>query len=153
RPLEAARGWLRDGLRKADALELLEALWRTYRHALAVGNELVLALLENGRQAEALAELKRLKEQFREVDWETHCRRGRLYKQQGDLASKAGDLVTAEARYREALEQYELGYGLREGHYPGINRATLLLLLAALARQRGEDARSVEYLRQADAAA
>jgi hypothetical protein len=42
---------------------------------------------------------------------------------------------------------------LRHGHYPGINQATLLLLLAALARQRKEDTRSLNYLRQAEAAA
>ncbi|MBI1917938.1 MAG: hypothetical protein HYS12_24860 [Planctomycetes bacterium] len=153
-PFEIARSWLREGgPRQADALDLLTRLRQRYAHVLAIGNELVLALMENGRPAEALAELARLERQFPEVDEETRCRWGRVYKQEGDRAWHAGDLISAEGRYHQALEQYDIGYGLRQGHYPGINRATLLLLLAALARQRNEDVRSIDYLRRAEAVA
>jgi tetratricopeptide (TPR) repeat protein len=154
KPYEVARTWLREGgPLKAEALELLTWLRQKYPHVLAVGNELVLALLENDRRDKALAELSRLKAEFPEVDEETRCRWGRLYKQEGDRAWQAGDLVRAESRCQEALEQYDLGYGVRQGHYPGINKAALLVLLAALARQRGDSVRSEEYLRQAEATA
>jgi hypothetical protein len=153
KPLETARVWLRDGTHKADALELLTLLRSKYPHILAIGNELVLALMENNRQAEAMAELGRLDRQFQEVDEETRCRWGSLYKREGDRAWKEGDLVTAENRFLQAQTEYKRGYALRHGHYPGINQATLLLLLAALARQRKEDTRSQGYLRQAEAVA
>jgi len=153
KPLEIARGWLRDGTHQSDALELLTMLRSKYAHVLAIGNELVLALLENDRHAEAMAELGRLDRQFQEVDEETRCRWGSLYKREGDRAWKDGDLVTAENRYLQALEEYKRGYALRHGHYPGINKATMLLLLAALARQRKGDPRSLDYLHRAEVAA
>jgi tetratricopeptide (TPR) repeat protein len=154
KPFEIARAWLREGsVRRADALALLSFLRQKYAHVLAIANELVLALLESDRATEALAELARMERQFSEVDEETRCRWGRIYKQAGDRAWQAGDLVTAEEHFLRALKQYDLGFGLRQGHYPGINKATLLLLLAAVARQRRKDERSVEYLRQAEATA
>jgi tetratricopeptide (TPR) repeat protein len=154
KPLEIASAWLREGgARRADALELLRVLRQRYPHALAAGNELVLALIENGCDGEALDELRRMARRFPLVNEETRGRWGRLYKNMGDCARKAGDLVRAEERYRQALEQYRRGYDLRQGHYPGINAATMLLLLAALAGQRQENARSAEYLRQSEAAA
>jgi tetratricopeptide (TPR) repeat protein len=153
-PFEVARAWLREGGPcQTDALDVLTWLRERYAHVLSIGNELVLALMEKGRTAEALAELARLGRQFPEVDEETRCRWGRVYKQEGDRAWHAADLVTAEGRYHQALEQYDIGYGLRQGHYPGINQATLLLLLAAVARQRNEDGRSIDYLRRAEAVA
>lgn len=151
KPYQDARAWLREGgERKADALALLTQLREEYPHVLVIGNELVLALLENDCHEKGLEELSRLEREFREVDEETRCRWGRVYKQEGDRAWQAGDRVRAESRYCQALEQYEFGYGLRQGHYPGINKATMLLLLAAVARQRGEGARSVAYLRRAE---
>jgi tetratricopeptide (TPR) repeat protein len=153
KPLETARIWLRDGEHKSDALELLTMLRNKYAHVLAVGNEYVLALLENGRHPDAMTELGRLDRQFQEVDEETRCRWGRLYKQEGDRAWKDGDLVTAESRYLQALEEYQRGYALRQGHYPGINQATLLLYLAALARQHKDAPHSQDYLRRAEAVA
>ncbi len=62
-------------------------------------------------------------------------------------------MVTVEARYLQALEEYKRGYTVRHGHYPGINQATMLLLLAAVARQRQDEKRSLDYLRQAEATA
>lgn len=155
KPLEIARAWLRDGTNKSHALELLTGLRSKYTHVLAIGNELVLALLENNYHAEAMTELGRLDRQFQEVDEETRCRWGSLYKREGDHAWKGrdSDLVTAENRFLQAMEEYKRGYALRHGHYPGINQATVLLFLAALARQRKEIARSQDYLRQAEAVA
>jgi tetratricopeptide (TPR) repeat protein len=153
KPLEIARTWLRDGEHKADALELLKKLRSMYTHVLTIGNELVLALMENKRPADAMTELGKLDRQFQEVDEETRCRWGSLYKREGNRAWQEGDLVTAENRFLKALEEYKRGYALRHGHYPGINLATLLLFLAALARKSKEDLRSLDYLRQAEAAA
>jgi tetratricopeptide (TPR) repeat protein len=154
KPFSIAQAWLREGgSRRGDALALLTLLRRQYGHVLAIANELVLALLESDRSDEALAELGRVKQQFSEVDEETRCRWGRIYKQAGDRARQAADLVAAEEHYRQALTQYDQGFGIRQGHYPGINKATMLLLLAALARQRRSDERSVDYLRQATAMA
>lgn len=153
KPLETARFWLRDGTHPSDALDLLIELRTRYPHILAIGNELVLALMENNRPDEAIAELSRLDHQFQEIDEETRCRWGSLYKREGDRAWEEGDLVTAEYRFLQALTEYKRGYALRHGHYPGINQATLLLLLAALSRQRKEDTHSLSYLRQAEAVA
>jgi hypothetical protein len=153
-PLEIARTWLREGgSRRADAVELLRDLRVRYRHVLDVGNDLVLALIQAGDRVAAWDELKALKAQFREVNEETHSRWGRYYKDQGFLAWEASDLATAEECLREAAEQYEAGFAIRQGHYPGINRATLLFLLAALAQQRRESERSAAYLREARTAA
>jgi hypothetical protein len=151
--LACARDWLREGgPRKEDALVLLKGLRQRYPHVLAVGGELVLALLEAGQFAEARADLAGLERQFLNLDEETRCRWGRYYKDAGDRAWREEDLDRAEQNYLEALRQYELGHGLRQGHYPGINRATLLLLLAALAWQRQDD-RCHSFSQQADRAA
>ena len=89
KPLETAKLWLRDGDHKSDALELLTALRKRYAHILAIGNELVLAYLENDRSAEAMTELGRLDHQFQEeVDEETRCRWGSLYKREGESAGR-----------------------------------------------------------------
>src|SRR4029079_14694954 len=40
----------------------------------------------------------------------------------------------AEPLYRESLEKYDRAYSIRSGHYPGINKATLLLILGSLRR-------------------
>jgi hypothetical protein len=152
-PLEIARSWLRDGQHRADALELLTLMRQKYAHVVAIGNELVLALLENDQPEKALGELEKLKQQFPEVNEEMRCRWGRIYKEQGDRAGREGEPGLAETWYRNALEEYDRGYDLRQGHYAGINKATMLLLLAALARQRHADARSVEYLREMEAMA
>jgi hypothetical protein len=152
-PYQVARSWLREEGRRADALALLVLLRRRYPHVLTIGNELVLALLESGRQGEAMAELRRLESQFDEVDEETRCRWGRVHKEAGDRAWEDRNPARGERCYREALTQYTRGHALRQGHYPGINRATVLLLLAALARDQQDEARSSALLLEADNAA
>ena len=78
-PLQTASEWLRssDPGRRADAIVLLRHLREYFPHALPVGNELVLALLEQGREAEALAELRLLEGRFRVLDDEARGRFGR----------------------------------------------------------------------------
>src|ERR1700736_2655182 len=103
-------------------------------------------------RAEAI--LARLENQFMNLDEETLCRWGRLFKDRGDEfmrlpwsnpdgLSPEPDL--ADQFYRRSLEKYDQAYGVRGGHYPGINKATLLLILGSLkpgAALRGELASS-----------
>ena len=42
------------------------------------------------------------------------------------------DPILAEAFYRKSLAKYDQAYRIRFGHYPGINKATLLLILGSL---------------------
>lgn len=42
------------------------------------------------------------------------------------------DPPRAEGYYRRALAKYDEAYRIRNGHYPGINEATLLLILGSL---------------------
>jgi len=48
---------------------------------------------------------------------------------------------------------YDQAYRIRLSHYPGINKATMLLLLGALARSRGAKEESEHYLAEASAIA
>jgi hypothetical protein len=133
------------------AIELLRDLHQRHPHALACGHELVLALLETGRaedRAEALARLQQLQREFPDLDEETLCRLGRLHKEAGE---RALDPAAVELDFRLALDWYGRAYGLRRGHYPGINLATLYLLLAGVARRQQRDNR--DLLAQAEAQA
>jgi tetratricopeptide (TPR) repeat protein len=126
---------------RREAVVVLQELRKRYRSVLAIGHELVFALQEEGRNAEAVAELDALDRQFVEVDEETLCRRGRCAKDAADVALKAKDLVQAEELYRRALACYAAAYTLPGTHYSGINKATVLLLLAGVvqARDRPEE--------------
>jgi hypothetical protein len=88
--------------------------------------------------------LKRLEKLFILLDEETLCRWGRLFKDRGDEFiglpwSKArggeSDAGLASQFYRKSLEKYEQAYRIRSGHYPGINTATLWLILGSLEPQ------------------
>ncbi len=139
RPLETAREGVRaGGNRLSEAIDQLRALREQYGHVQAIGHELVLALLQAGRQHEAMDQLDALDQQFSlELDEETLSRRGRCYKEAADAALAANDLIQAEQWYRRALDRYEAAFALRHGHYPGINLATTLLLLAVVVSARG----------------
>jgi tetratricopeptide (TPR) repeat protein len=147
-PLKTASEWLRghDPQGKADAVTLLLHLRKRFSHALPVGTELVLALLETGNEAEAMAELRRLQLQFRELDEEAYGRFGKYYKAQGWAAWKANQPAVAEQRFRASLEQYKLGYAVREGHDPAVNSAAILLFLAAVTRKPDNDQTSHHFL-------
>ena len=49
--------------------------------------------------------------------------------------------------YRKSLEKYDRAYQIRSGYYPGINKATLLLMLGSLkAGQTGQAPGSIKEL-------
>jgi hypothetical protein len=149
RPLGWAHQWLCSGdpERKQAAVELLRRLYERYDHAVAVGQELVLALMESGpsARAEAEAALQAIDARFAKLDEELLCRWGRFYKEYGDrylgvpwlAAAVAAPPNPEEARpfYLLSLEKYTEARRLRQGHYPGINQATLLFLLGNLVRR------------------
>lgn len=150
-PLAKARKWARSGedALKREAIALLQALRQRYPHALEIGQELALTLLECSMDADARRVLQDLDAMCNNPNEEILCRWGRLYKDNGDryvrlappprggqgeepAGESAEEPVTAARYYRLALEKYAAAYQIRFGHYPGINNATLLLMLAAL---------------------
>ena len=142
-PLDKARLWTRSGdpQQKEQACLLLEGLHHKYSHALEIGQEWVLALLECGREDEAKRVLERIEPLHRNPNEEILCRWGRLYKDQGDRyvpaigvadEKQTDDPIMAERYYRLALTRYDAAYKIRNGHYPGINKATLLLIVGTL---------------------
>ncbi len=145
RPLAWAHQWLSSGdpERKQAAVELLKKLYERYDHAVAVGQELVLALMESGSEAQAEAEttLQGIDARFAKLDEELLCRWGRLFKDRGDAYVRLPwskpdhlppDPELAGQYYRRSLEKYDQAYRIRSGHYPGINKATLLLIVGSL---------------------
>jgi hypothetical protein len=143
------------------AVELLEGLLRRYPHVLAIGQELVLALEECRRHDRAEQVLRQLEAEFLSLDEETLCRWGRLFKERGDAYARLPwsdpgglppDPDLAERSYRMALEKYDQAYRVRSGHYPGINTATLLLVLGALRPLAPGAAPGVEVVRSQERA-
>jgi len=143
RVLEGARALTRSGDAddKKKAVELLEGLRQRYPHVLAIGQEQVLALEECGEQDRAERALRTLEKSFLNLDEELLCRWGRLFKDRGDEYVRlpwstpdgpAPDSILADCFYRKALEKYDQAYRIRFGHYPGINKATLLLMIGSL---------------------
>jgi len=141
--LERARELTRSGdpAEKRKAVELLEGLSQRYPHVLAIGQEQVLALEECGEQDRAERALRTLEKLFLNLDEELLCRWGRLFKDRGDEYVRlpwskpdglAPDSILAEGFYRKSLEKYDQAYRIRFGHYPGINKATLLLMIGSL---------------------
>jgi hypothetical protein len=149
-PLELARALNRSGDRakQTKALTLLEGLSLRYPHALAIGQEHVLALIECGEHDRSELALRALEITFANLDEEILCRWGRLFKDRGDDYLELPGAVSnrfvpnrdrAVEFYRKALEKYDEAYGIRSGHYPGINKATMLLIVGSLkAEQNGQ---------------
>lgn len=132
----------------SQGLEILQRLREQYPHVPAIGHELVLAYMEDNQPEKAVSELEGMEKQFIEVDEETLCRRGRLFKDLGDTALSSGKLEDAEAQYRRAIERYGKAYEINHDHYPGVNQATLLLILAAISHERGRKEGSRHALEQ-----
>ena len=143
KPLELARSLTRSGNEgdERKAVELLDGLRQRYPHVLAIGQEEVLALEECREPDRAEQLLRSLEKSFLNLDEEFLCRWGRLFKDHGDQymplpcsnpRGRAPDMVLAEAFYRKSLAKYDQAYRIRFGHYPGINKATLLLILGSL---------------------
>ncbi len=134
---------------KSKAVDLLKHLRQKYPHVLSVGQELVFALLEvenvptdnTASRDEAERILSNLESQFLTLDEETLCRWGRFYKDCGDefapipgdrsQSGKANDHLASDY-YRRSLNKYLQAYRIRSGHYPGINAATIHLILGSL---------------------
>jgi tetratricopeptide (TPR) repeat protein len=146
KPLELARVWNRSGHEeeRRKAKELLVGLRARYPLVLAIGQEYALALEEALEADRAEEVLKSLEKTFPNLDEELLCRWGRLFKDRGDAYvrlpwskqdGQPPDPDLAGQFYRKALEKYEQAYHLRTGHYPGINTATLWLLLGSLKSQ------------------
>ncbi len=122
------------------AVQILEELRDEYPYVVEIGQELALALMELSnltgdrsiaRRAETL--LFTLDEQCAIVSMETLCRWGRLWKDRGDQlfgSEVKADREMAHRDYQIAREKYQQAYEqCGNNYYPGINAATLLLLL------------------------
>ena len=104
--------------------------------------------IECGEHDRSELALRALEITFANLDEEILCRWGRLFKDRGDdyleLPGAVSDRFApnrdrAVEFYRKALEKYDEAYGIRSGHYPGINKATLLLIVGSLkAEQTGQ---------------
>jgi hypothetical protein len=123
------------------SIALLEGLMKSYSHVLAIGQELVLALLEGGEKEKAEKTLGELDRTFTNLDEETQCRWGRHFKDKGDSYirlpwsdpdGRPSDPEMARVFYKKSIDRYDQAYRIRSGHYPGINKATLLLILGTL---------------------
>lgn len=136
-PLAIGVGWRnKSNSQKLDeAIKLFEACRSRYPHALEFGHELALAYLERGGEGDdknAERVLQEIEALYGVANEEFLCRFGRLYKERGDRAAKAGLREEAADFYKRATHWYAEAYKVRQGHFPGINRATLLLLRASL---------------------
>lgn len=115
---------------RAQAITLLKALAERYPYALAIRQELVFVMMEANEDVELI--LHRLEREFANLDEETLCRWGRLFKEKGDGLARTLQPDQAERYYRKSLEKYDRAYRIRDGHYPAINKATLLLIVGSL---------------------
>jgi tetratricopeptide (TPR) repeat protein len=133
-PLKVAWGWNRQKTPAslAAAVELLLALKERYAHALPVRYELALALVSLRRRQEALAVLKAAGDEFPVLNEDVLGLWGRICKDDGDASLAAGTVPEAYRMYSEALDKYERAFDLTGSRFPGINAATLLLVLASL---------------------
>ena len=147
-PLARAHRLWRTGDKKdaSRAVKLLEKAHRSFDHAVPILQEYALVLVATGEHAKALALLNPLLELCRIFqDYETLCRVGGACKDMGDRAL-ARDLVPmgqlpkhpAWQWYYAAYERYHEAFEMREDYYPGINTATLALIIG-----RDNDARAL----------
>jgi hypothetical protein len=139
--LARARGRAGKSEDRTFAIELLDGLRQRYGHVLAIGQELVFELMEDKQHDRAQAVLTDLERSFPNLEEEILCRWGRLFKDRGDTAMRLPwadpdgqppDIEVAEGYYQKSRDKYGQAYNIRSGHYPGINKATLLLMLGSL---------------------
>ncbi len=155
--LSEARKWRISNTSEAmaQAINDLDTGMKKYPDALPLGEEYVLLLKETGKLDEAIAELRKLEQRFKQIGEETLCRWGSLLRLRagnalasGGLGAAETDLLAAEARYARAYEEFGT-------HYPRINQLTTRFVRAGLARRMQQFARSANLLRavETDAAA
>ena len=155
-PLELARRWLQSDKKSEQdqARELLEGLFDDFPHSLEIGQQLALAHIEKGEEDQAKTVLKKLSRLCRNPNEEVLSRMGRIYRDQGDRYVEYPEIGGEETSppealryYRLALEQYTNAYRIRFGHYPGINVATLHLMMAALIDEESQRDRHLQTSR------
>jgi tetratricopeptide (TPR) repeat protein len=158
--LERARRWRigdNDGQKK-EAIELLKGLRQRYPLALQIRQELALARMDVGQRDLAERELGELRAMVRNPNEELLCRLGRMLKDDGDWLNpylpaelkhrsegegRQANAEQAESKYLLSQDYYDEAYQVRPGgHYPGINKATLLLVRASLVWEMGERERA-----------
>lgn len=119
------------------ALKLLGHAVKCFAHAVPLLQEYALVLAEVDKHDEALDLLRPFQNMCKGFrDEETLSRIGRLCKNLGDKALE-NDLVPitelsghpAVQWYHTAYERYSEAFQIRKGYYPGVNAATLALLL------------------------
>lgn len=149
-PLRIAHAWTFKGEAWLPAaIRVLEHFRKEYPTAVQIGAELVLAYLQAGKRDEAERELAELERTFQvDRDEETLCRFGRLHREIGDdwVANEKPteqQFLAASKEYEIAWDYYDRAFRIpigdgevRQGHYPGINRAELYLLRAWVARAK-----------------
>lgn len=120
-----------------DAAEILKNALRCYPHSMALRQEYALVLAELGENNDA----RDLLEPSRDLcvvfgDEETLSRIGRLYKDLGDISYRKDPVPVGEIGktpayqwYSSALECYQDAFKIAGNYFPGINAATMALLL------------------------
>lgn len=116
-----------------------------FKAAAAIGQELVLAHLQADNVAAAQALLHELAAELGAPDEESLCRWGRLFKDHADALlpkgnDSAGSADSALGFYLKSIDKYDEAFQLRRGHYPGINKASLLLIVASLCKHESRHA-------------
>lgn len=147
-PLELARRWARsdDADDRRQALLLLRGLSERFAHSLEIAQEFVLALIEAEEREQATHVLEDVKLRCRAPNEELLARWGRLARDKADecvpypafpgppAVSIGGPIERAPEAlrlYAQALQHYTEAYEVRHGYYPGVNVATLHVLIAA----------------------
>ena len=163
-PLKIARDWGRDNGAeyREQALILLEGLFEQYPHAIEIAEELALSYLEGNDDVRAQAVLDEIQLLSRSPHEEVLARRGRIFRDKADhfvtypvyvgppevkIGGPFENLAEALRYFKLALEQYTQSYEIRLGHYPGVNVATLNLLIAAFTSEAGERTERLEKCR------
>jgi tetratricopeptide (TPR) repeat protein len=139
-PLYLAHRYWQHGKAK-EGLEVLNRHGQQFSHAVPLEQERAQLLLELGQVYQAQKLTRALRDGCRVFgDHETLSRMGRTYKNAGDRSwareytAEAGALgpmagSPAWQQYQMALDVYEEAFNLSNHYYPGVNAASLALLL------------------------
>lgn len=121
------------------AVRVLRQAAQDFPLAVGVRTELALALARTGQLEAAFEQVQDfLPYSCLFGDYETHCRVGRIYKDQGDRSIAESRPLHEEfvsgahpgyQHYRMAFEYYRQAYDFSGHYYPGVNAATLALLI------------------------
>ena len=160
-PLAHAHRIWKSGRTRASvdlAIRILDCAMDRFGQCIPLVQEYVLLLAEAGRDEDALRMLGPLEDiccVFH--DEETLCRVGRMCKDLGDRSLAAVTVASNalaghsawhwyDAAYRRYLEAFEIG----QGYYPGVNAATLALMVGHVEESREVAAKVLEVCRQKD---